>query len=194
MVPTLFTGATLAALSSVVVLAAEDNHGEASSSGLPQLEYANWPGQIFWLLVVFGALYYAMSRHLLPKIGAVIEDRRDKIADDLDEANRLKQQSEDVEAAYEKALSDARAHAHTIAADARRELQTELDREAAEFEAEANRRADAAEARIREMTEAALAQAGDVATEAAVDLTARLGATVRRDDVARAVAAALAKG
>lgn len=151
-------------------------HGaeHAASVGMPQLDFATWPGQIFWLLLIFGALYLVLSRSVLPKIGGVIEDRRDKIADDLDEAGRLKRQSEDAAAAYEKALADARAKAHAIAQETHDAMAAELAAEAKAAEDAFAAKSAAAEDKIRDATEAALANVKVVAVETAAALVEKL--------------------
>lgn len=165
--------------------------GHGDSGGLPQLDLSTWPGQIFWLAIAFGVLYLALSRSILPRIGTVIEDRRDKIADDLDEAARLKRQAEDAEAAYLQALADARAKAHAIAGDTRAELAEEIARETQAAEAQFAKKAEDADKRIREATDAALADVKTVAAFAAGEVVAKLiGRTPGEADLAKAVAAA----
>ena len=63
--------------------------GAAEKAGLPQLDLATWPSQLFWLAVFFGALYVAMAGYFLPRIGRTIAERRERVADDLDRARKL---------------------------------------------------------------------------------------------------------
>ena len=56
-----------------------------------------------------------------------IDNRQKLIEGDLTEANRLKQQSDEAVAAYEKALAEARARAQTIANETREKQQAESD-------------------------------------------------------------------
>jgi F-type H+-transporting ATPase subunit b len=175
----------LAATEHVASDHAADGGGEA---GLPQLDFATWPGQIFWLVVAFGVLYVALSRSLLPRIGAVIEDRRDRIADDLDEAGRLQRQAEEARANHEKALADARAKAHAVAGEARAKLAEELGAEARAAESVFAKKAAEADTRIEAATRAALANVKSVAGDAAGALVAKLaGSAPRREDVAAAI-------
>jgi F-type H+-transporting ATPase subunit b len=161
---------------------------EGGGGGLPQLDFATWPGQIFWLFVSFLILYVALKRWLLPRLGGIIEDRRDKIADDLDEANRLQRQAQDAKDRYEKGLADARAKAHAIAGDTRDKLAAELADETKAAEAEFAKKAGAAEARIRAATAAALANVKTVAGDAADALVEKLAGV---KPSAEAIAAAL---
>ena len=79
--------------------AAETAHGgEAASASLPQLDPTWWPSQLFWLALTFGVLYWLMAGKFLPTLGGAIEERRDRIADDLDQAAEFRRQAEDAEA------------------------------------------------------------------------------------------------
>lgn len=147
--------------------AAEAVHGEAASAGLPQLDPSWWPSQLFWLAFTFGVLYWAMAARFLPAIAGAIEERRDRIADDLDQANELKRQAEEAEAAYNKALADAKAKAQAIAADRRAAVDEEIAQMQAETDASIEEHVAKAEARIAEMQARADAKVREAATETA---------------------------
>jgi F-type H+-transporting ATPase subunit b len=156
---------------------ASGGHAEESAGGLPQLDFSTWPGQIFWLAVAFGFLYFALSKSLLPKIGGVIEDRRDRIADDLDEAGRLQREAEESRQRHEKSLADARAKALAIAGETRARMAAELGEEAKVAEAAFAKKAAEADARIKQATDAALANVKAVAGDAAAALVEKLSGT-----------------
>ncbi len=156
---------TAAAASAPEVAAETAAHGEAASAGLPQLDPAWWPSQLFWLVLTFGVLYWLMAGRFLPSLGGAIEERRDRIADDLDQASEFKREADEAEAAYNKALADARAKAQGIAADTR----ADVDKEIAELQAETNEALDkqleAAEARIAKMKTDAAAKVREAASD-----------------------------
>ena len=93
-----------------------------AKSGLPQLNVADFAPQLIWLALTFGLLYLIMSRVALPRIGEVIEERSQRIQRDLDEAERLKGETEKALGAYEQALAEARAKAQGIAKETRDKL------------------------------------------------------------------------
>ena len=98
-----------------------------SALGMPQL-CADWiPNQIFWLLITLAAIYFVMCRIALPRIGAVLAERSGTITNDIAAAEELKNKASQAEAAYEKALVDARAEAAKIVAAAKADIQAELD-------------------------------------------------------------------
>ncbi len=78
---------------------------------MPQLDFTTWPNQIFWLLVTLVAIYFMLTRVALPRISAVLAERRGTITNDLAAAEELKQKGADAEKAYNDALATARVEA-----------------------------------------------------------------------------------
>lgn len=153
-----FTSIMVAAAAGAV-----ESHGE--SAGLPQLDPTWWPSQLVWLAITFGILFALMSSRFLPALGGAIEERRDRIADDLDQAAEFKRQAEDAEDAYNQSLADARAKAQGIAGDTRAEVDTEIAKEQAETDAALEKQLEAADARITEMKVNAAAKVREAAAE-----------------------------
>ena len=160
----------------------------------PPFESTWFPSQLLWLAITFVVLYYIMAKVALPRIGGIIENRRDRIASDLDLADRLKQESAEAEAAYQKALANARGKAFTIAETAREKAKAASDAQRAESEAALNKQLATAEARIAEIKSKALADVGAIAADATEAIVTTLsGAGVGRGEVDAAVAEAMAK-
>ena len=93
--------------------------GEQHAKGFPPFDATTFASQLLWLTLTFVALYLLMARVALPRVGAIIENRRQRVAGDLADAQRFKDQSDSAIAAYEKALADARGRAQTLANEAR---------------------------------------------------------------------------
>jgi F-type H+-transporting ATPase subunit b len=166
--------------------------GEATA--FPPFDSSTFPSQLLWLAITFAILYYLMAKVALPRIGGILEDRRDRIASDLDQAERLRQESEDAEAAYQKALANARAKAFTIAETAREKAKAASDEQRGVAEAALNRQLATAEARIGEIKSRALGDVGAIAADATEAIVATLtGAAIGRTEVDAAVAQAMAK-
>lgn len=178
----------------IVVAAAaatEEAHGEASSAGLPQLDPIWWPSQLFWLALTFGVLYWLMSSKFLPAIAVAIEERRDRIADDLDQAGDFKRQANDAEEAYNQALADAKAKAQGIAADTRAQVDQDIAKLQAETDETLAREIAGAEARIAETGKDAAAKVREAAADTASAIVETLiDEAPSADVVSRAVAAA----
>jgi F-type H+-transporting ATPase subunit b len=157
---------------------------------MPQLDFSSYPPQLIWLAITFIALYFLMSRIALPRIGTVIEQRRDRVASDLDDAQRLKAESEEVMHAYEAELAEARAKAHAIAAEAREELNKELDAERSAVEAKIAEKLAEAEQKIAEVKAAAMQQVNDAAADTATSIVkALIGGRVTKAETTAAVKA-----
>src|SRR3546814_1656625 len=119
------TGARLA--SPMLVPPALAATGGIGSGGLPQLDADTYPTQIFWLVVTFVILYLIMSKVALPRIAEVLEERQERVADDIETAERLRSEAAVVQSEYEKALAEARGKAQELF----RETGDELAREQA---------------------------------------------------------------
>lgn len=166
-------------------------HETEHKGGMPQLRFEDFAPQLIWLAITFGILYLLMSRVALPRVAQVMEARRDRIANDLDQAAQLKAETDAAIEAYEKALAEARAKAHQIAAETREALAREMDEHREKLEAELETRLKAAEARIAETKARALANVREVATEVAGAVVAKLGLSADSARIAQAVDAEL---
>jgi F-type H+-transporting ATPase subunit b len=181
--------ATLAGSAFEAALAAEGKSG-----GLPQLNANDFAPQLFWLVITFVLLYLIMARVALPRIGEVLEERRDRIQRDLAAAERLKGETEKALEAYEKALADARASASGIARQTRDQLAAEVEKERAEVEAQLTAKIHDAEARINATKSKALATVNDIAIDAVTAIVKKLvGEDVRVDDAKQALSSASGK-
>ena len=141
---------------------------------MPQLDFATWPSQIIWLVITFGFLYVVIVKFALPKIGGTIESRQNRIASDLDEAQRLKDESEKAIVAYETALAEAKARAHAIAQETRDALKAEIEAERTALDAQLTERLEVAESRIGATKAEALKSVEQVASEAAGAIVGQL--------------------
>lgn len=161
----------------------------APAEGLfPPFDPTYFASQLFWLAIFFVILYVALDRFILPKIKTTIEDRRDRIADDLDAAANAKADAEAAGEAYEKSLAEARSKAHVIAADTRKALDAEIAKETAEVEAELSAKQEAAEAAIRKAKDKAFAEVRGIATTAtAAAVEALAGVDVSEADAGKTV-------
>jgi len=154
----------------------------------PPLDASTFAPQLVWLAITFGLLYLLLKRIVLPRVGEVIEERGDRIKRDLAQAEKLKSDTEQALANYEKALADARAQAGSIAKGMRDKLTAEVDKERAKVEAQIAAKVAEAESRIIDTKSKALASVGDIAGEIAGAIVARLiGKEVSKDEVQRAL-------
>jgi F-type H+-transporting ATPase subunit b len=171
--------------------AAEAAHGGAEAVGMPQLDFSTFPNQIFWLVVTLGVIYLILSRVALPRIGAVLAERKGAITNDIAAAEELKLKAVEAEAAYEKALADARTEAQRIIGEAKAEIQKELDIATEHANAEIGARTAESEKRIGEIKASAMDGITKVAKDTAKEIVAALGAKADAKSVEAAVTARL---
>ncbi|MGA8689218.1 MAG: ATP F0F1 synthase subunit B [Methyloceanibacter sp.] len=158
---------------------------------MPQLNPPDWAPQLIWLAITFSILYLLMKRVALPRIGSVIEMRSARIASDLDSADKLRRETQEAIAAYEQALAEAKARAHSIAQAGRNRLKEEVAAERAALERDLAGKAAEAEARIHAAKTSALKEVNAVASETAAKIVRRLiGIAPSPPEAATAVAAA----
>ena len=163
----------------------------AHNNVFPPLDPSTFSSQLIWLAITLGALYFVLSRIALPRIGEVIEERSDRIQRDLDEAERLKNETEEAIASYEQALAEAKGKAHGIAQTNRDKLTAEVEAERAKIDEQLATAAAEAEARITASKAEAMASVSDVAKDTAQSIVSHLlGTDVSADEAAKAVAAA----
>jgi F-type H+-transporting ATPase subunit b len=157
---------------------------------MPQLVFADYPTQIFWLVVTFVALYVVLSKLVLPSIARTLGDRDSQLQGDIARAEKLRSEAETTLAAYRKAIGEARATAQAELKQTAEAMAAEAARREGELAASFAERARAAEAGIVEAKTKALAELKNVAGDAARDLVARLvGAAPAPQDVAEAIQA-----
>lgn len=164
---------------------------------MPQIAQiaSTYAGQIFWLLIVFGLIYFGIGRAMLPKIEATVDMRNAKVAGDLAAAEAARVAADATEEAWRTKMAAAKAEsqAETAAAKAKAAAAAEKRVKAADTKA-AKKLADA-EATIRASTDAALTSIEGAAAEAAQDLVAKLsGAKITTTAAAAAVKQAMANG
>jgi len=156
----------------------------------PPFDTQTFPSQVLWLAIAFVALYLLMSRIALPRIGSILEDRQQRIAGDLGEARRLKDESDAAAAAYEKALAEARARAQALVSDSRQLQAAEAEGRRKELESALNARIAEAEKAVANVKAAAMVNVRSIATEAAAAIVERLigSSGASREAVAAAIA------
>jgi len=156
--------------------------------GFPPFDSHTFASQLFWLALVFIALYLLMSRVALPRVGSILETRRRRIDEDLAEAQRFKDASDAAIAAHEKALAEARARAQVLANETRTKAAAAADARRKEVDAKLHERIAEAEKTIAESRSSAMANLRSMGIEAASAIVERLtGVAPAGEEVGQAV-------
>ena len=98
----------------------------AAEAGMPQLDPTYWPSQAFWLILIFTLLYFSISKFFLPKIKNNLDNRENKIKEDLENANKLKELSESKLKEYELILENAKKEVSKIHFDTKKKLDKDI--------------------------------------------------------------------
>ncbi len=158
----------------------------------PPFASETFASQLFWLAITFGALYWLMSKVIVPQISTILEDRRRKVETDLANAEAARTEAEAAGAAYEKALADARGNAQAIAADTHAKVAADAETQRKALDAELSAKLAAAEAQIAATKAAAMGNVHGIAVDAAGAIVEKLGGgKVKAAEVKSAVDAAL---
>jgi F-type H+-transporting ATPase subunit b len=130
----------------------------------------------------------------LPRIAAVLADRRGTITSDIAAAEEFKLKAQEAEKAYTRALEEARAEAHRIVEAAKAEMQDELNAQIARADAEISAKANQSEQRIRDIRDNAMAMVTDVSKDVTQDILAVFDTKADGRSVNAAISARLKGG
>ena len=181
-------------LSAMPALAwAASSAGGPPVEGMPQLAFGHpvqgplLIGQVVWQLVIFFSLFLLLAFVALPKLGAVIENRRQRIESDLEAARAAMQSAEAAIAAQREATQSARTEAQAAVNAAMQAAQQEMDAKAEALNAALAKQIAEAEARIDQGRKSALGAVRQVASETVEALLSKLGTSADAGKVQAAV-------
>ena len=102
------------------------NHSFGADKGMPQLNSEFWASQIFWLTLIFITLYIIIWKIFLPKITNSLENRKSRVVDDINEAQKLKETAEKKLNEYNKIIENSKKEAKKIIEDSRKSLEKKI--------------------------------------------------------------------
>lgn len=165
---------------------------EESKGGFPQLDARTYPSQIFWLIVSFSVLYLLMSRVALPRITEVIDLRQTQREGNLNRAQTLQEEAEEIRKELDLSMAKAQAAAQDKIAAAEQALSAKATAENSRFGDQARTRIAAAEQNIARAKKEALASLADISADAAIDIVQKIAAvSVTKADAKKAVSEAM---
>jgi F-type H+-transporting ATPase subunit b len=170
---------------------AADPAKSGGGSAFPPFDPTWYASTVFWLIVVFAALYYVMSKVALPRVEDILETREAKIDGDLKAASAMQEKAKAAGEAYEKLLADAKTGAQATAQKARDEASAAADAKRKSVEADTLQKVAASEASISAARDKAMGNVSTIAADTAQDIVKRItGVAPSANDVKRAVSAA----
>ena len=137
----------------------------AAEAGMPQLDPTYWASQGFWLILIFTLLYLALSKLFIPKIKNSIDDRENRIKDDLDEAQKLKEVAETKLKEYEISIENAKKDVQKILFESKNKLNSEIQNKKKTFEKEIETEIEKAEKEIESFKKDSLESISKISEE-----------------------------
>ena len=146
----------------------------SESGGMPQLNPEFWISQIFWLTLTFGTLYVALSKFILPKISANLEIRRSQILENIEAAEKQREESEVKINEYEKIIKDSKVEANNYFTQTREKILKNINQKKNNLENELNEEIKKAENEIKELKNKSPEKINKIAIETSSDLIKQL--------------------
>ena len=153
-----------------IAILAIQNSLFAAEAGMPQLDPKYWASQAFWLIIVFSALYISIAKFYLPKIKNNLDDRENKIKDDLDDANKFKELSELKLKEYEKILESAKKEMIKTHLESKNALDKDIQTKKAEIEKKIENEILKAQREIKELKKDSLNDIHKISEKIALDI------------------------
>ena len=139
----------------------------AAEAGMPQLDPTYWASQAFWLILIFTLLYLSLAKMFIPKIKEGIDDRENKIKDDLDEAQKLKLLTEKKLKEYEITIETAKKEVQKIIFESKNKLNSEIQNKKKIFDKEIEIEVKNAEQEIKNLKKDSLISITTISEEMA---------------------------
>jgi len=139
----------------------------SAEAGMPQLDPTYWASQAFWLILIFTALYLVLSNLFIPKIKNSIDNRENKIKDDLDEAQESKNLAEQKLEEYNLSIENAKKEVQKIIFESKRKLNLEIQNKKKKFEKEIEIEIEVAEKEIKNLKNESLRSISTISEEMA---------------------------
>ena len=146
------------------------NQAFGSEAGMPQLDPEFWASQIFWLILTFSSLYLIIWKVFLPKITLSIENRKSRVVNDLDEAQKLKENAEKKLNEYNKIIEESKKEAKKIIEDSKKKLDRDIENKKQKFNDEIEKELMAAEKEIKDLKKSSISNINNIAAETSVEI------------------------
>ncbi|MDA7758493.1 F0F1 ATP synthase subunit B [Candidatus Pelagibacter sp.] len=160
----------------------------AESGGMPQLNPEFWISQIFWLTLTFGILYLVLSKLILPKISANLETRKSQILENIEAAEKQREDSEMKLKEYEEIISKSKLEAKTIFNQAREKALKDINAKKEVLEGQIDEEISKVEEEIKTLRNGAPDKINKIAIETSSELIQKLiGAEVNNSSISAIV-------
>ena len=146
----------------------------AESGGMPQLNPEFWFSQIFWLILTFSILFFVLSKFILPKISENLELRKSKIMENIQLADKQREESENKIKEFEKILLESKNEAKKSFNETRQKILLDINKKKDDLEKEINEEIKVAEKEIKDLKNKAPEKINKIAIETSAILIKQL--------------------
>jgi F-type H+-transporting ATPase subunit b len=106
------------------------------------------PGLMIWTIIAFGITFFVLRRYAFGPIQKLIDERRERIRDSVEEADRVREEARQLLEEHRKLVAQARGDAEGILAEARKLGDAQQQRMREETEEDRQRRLEETERQI----------------------------------------------
>ena len=146
------------------------NQAFGYETGMPQLNPEFWIAQIFWLILIFSSLYLIIWKIFLPRITYSIENRKSRVVNDLDEAQKLKDNAEKKLEEYNEIIEKTKKEAKKIIDDSKKKLDKDIENKKQKFNVEIEKELMATEKEIKDLKKTSTSSIADIAAETSAEI------------------------
>src|SRR5262245_20144290 len=132
------------------------------------------PGLMIWTLIAFGITFFVLRRYAFGPIQKAIDERRDRIRQSLDEADRARTEAAKLLEEHHALIAQARADSESILSEARRVAESQRERLKGELDEERQRRVEETRKEIEAETRRALEQIRSEVADLTLEATAQV--------------------
>ena len=144
------------------------------SGGMPQLNPEFWVSQIVWLIITFGVLYVILSKLILPKISNNIETRKSQILENIENAEKQREESEQKIKEFEKIIFDSKIKAKNYFNEARQKVLKDINKKKNALDKDIDEEISSAEEEINKLKNTSDEKIIKIAIETSSDLIKQL--------------------
>ena len=165
----------------------------AAEAGMPQLDPTYWASQAFWLVLIFAILYISISKFYLPKIKNNLDNRENKIKEDLENASKFKEQSEAKLKEYKIILENAKKEVIKIHFESKNILDKDINSKKKAIEKEIEKEISKATKEIIEFKKNSLSSIQKISENIASDIIENISGDKLNESSVKAVVEDISK-
>ena len=165
----------------------------AAEVGMPPLDPKYWASQAFWLILVFSILYVSIAKFYLPKIKQNLDDRENKIKEDLDEANKMKGLSEKKLEEYNIILENSKREVTKILLESKNTLNKDIQNKKKSIEKEIENEISKAQKEILQLKKSSINSINNISQEIASNITEKMSGDKLNESSIKAVVEDISK-